>query len=177
MRCEKGTPEPICALNRVPLRECGEALVDIRRCCPRVRVSRKAIPFLREQVAEMLSAAQAALPAGYRLWVRTALRTLEMQREMCGATSSASGRSTHLELRHPPSGHQPLLRAGGSEGASRTLHGRRSGCLPADARWPPGRSPLSLHRLGRGTHLDRGPAPLGKAQSGHPSRCHARCRL
>ncbi|HOJ22442.1 MAG TPA: M15 family metallopeptidase [Armatimonadota bacterium] len=82
MRREKGAPEPISALNRVPLRECGEPLVDIRRYCPGVRISRKAIPFLREQVAEMLRAAQAALPAGYRLWVRTALRTLEMQREM-----------------------------------------------------------------------------------------------
>jgi len=78
---EQGTPEPIAALNKVPLRECGEPLVDIRKACPRVRVARKCIPFLRATVAEMLNRAQESLPAGYRLRVTTAYRTLDMQRE------------------------------------------------------------------------------------------------
>ncbi|GIV20002.1 MAG: D-alanyl-D-alanine dipeptidase [Armatimonadota bacterium] len=78
---KKGSPEPIAALNRVPLRECGEPLVDIRKACPKVRVARKCIPFLRATVAEMLNHAQELLPAGYQLRVTTAYRTLEMQRE------------------------------------------------------------------------------------------------
>ena len=74
------TREPMSALNRVPLRESGEPLVDARHHCPGVRVSRRCLPLLRETVAEMLARAQASLPAGYRLWLRTALRTMEMQR-------------------------------------------------------------------------------------------------
>jgi D-alanyl-D-alanine dipeptidase len=74
--------EPIRALNRVPLFECREPLVDIRRYCPGVRVARRCLPFLRARVAEMLNAAQAALPAGYRFQVTTALRTLAMQQEL-----------------------------------------------------------------------------------------------
>jgi D-alanyl-D-alanine dipeptidase len=74
--------EPIAALNRVPLRECGEALVDLRRHCPGVRIARRCVPFLRRTVADMLNAAQAALPAGHRFWVTTALRTLEMQQAL-----------------------------------------------------------------------------------------------
>jgi D-alanyl-D-alanine dipeptidase len=73
-------PEPIAALNRVKERECGEPLVDIRKHCPGVRVSRKCLPYLRETVAKKLQQAQDALPPGYRLHVTTALRTKEAQR-------------------------------------------------------------------------------------------------
>jgi len=75
------TREPILALNRVPLDESGEPLVDLRRHCRGVRVSRRCLPFLRETVADRLNQAQASLPGGLRLWVRTALRTLDMQRD------------------------------------------------------------------------------------------------
>ena len=75
-------PEPIAALNRVRERERGEPLVDIRRHCPGVRVARKCLPYLRETVADKLSAAQAALPAGYKLRITTALRTKETQRKL-----------------------------------------------------------------------------------------------
>jgi D-alanyl-D-alanine dipeptidase len=78
MRC----PEPIAALNRVLLRECGEPLVNIRRHCPGVRVARRCLPFLRVRVAGMLNVAQASLPLGYRFRVTTALRTLETQRSL-----------------------------------------------------------------------------------------------
>ncbi|MGQ9732500.1 MAG: M15 family metallopeptidase [Candidatus Zipacnadales bacterium] len=73
--------EPIAALNRIRLEESGEPLVDIRRNCPHVRVSRRCIPFLRETVAKMVNRAQKLLPDGWRLWIRTALRTLDMQRD------------------------------------------------------------------------------------------------
>jgi len=75
------TPEPMAALNRVPLRECGEPLVDLREHCPGVRIARRCVPFLRASVAERVNCANAALPAGLRLWARTALRTLDMQRD------------------------------------------------------------------------------------------------
>ena len=75
-------PEPIAALNRVKERDCGEPLVDIRKHCPGVCVSRKCLPYLRKTVAEKLSQAQEALPPGYRLHVTTALRTKEAQQAL-----------------------------------------------------------------------------------------------
>lgn len=84
----KGAPEPIAALNRVRIAEYElpwerrEPLVDIRVCCPAVEVPAGVgiCPYLRETVANMVSRAQRLLPAGHRLRVGTALRTLDMQR-------------------------------------------------------------------------------------------------
>jgi D-alanyl-D-alanine dipeptidase len=101
---KKGSPEPIAALNRVPLRECGEPLVDIRKACPKVRVARKCIPFLRATVAEMLNRAQELLPAGYQLRVTTAYRTLEMQRE------HYEGYFRQLREKHPEWSYATLRR-------------------------------------------------------------------
>lgn len=100
-----GTPEPIAALNRVRLEESGEPLVDLRRHCPGVRVSRKCLPFLRAGVADMLSRAQESLPTGWRLWVRTALRTLDMQREMYDRNFEA------LRQKHPDWSYAALRRS------------------------------------------------------------------
>ncbi|WP_395146512.1 M15 family metallopeptidase [Armatimonas sp.] len=75
-------PEPIAALNRIKERECGEPLVNIRRYCPRVRIARTCLPYLRRTVAEKLSVAQAALPPGYKLRVTTALRKKETQQAL-----------------------------------------------------------------------------------------------
>lgn len=78
----KGSPEPFHLLNRIPIRECGEPLVDLRQACPRVLLSPGCLPYLRVSVAAMLNRAQESLPPGYRFSVSTALRTLEMQSEM-----------------------------------------------------------------------------------------------
>lgn len=75
-------PEPIAALNRIQERECGEPLVDIRKHCPGVCVSRKCLPYLRKTVADKLNHAQEALPQGYRLHVTTALRKKETQQTL-----------------------------------------------------------------------------------------------
>ena len=81
-----GSPEPIAALNRIPITEYAlplserEPLVDIRAACPNVVLSEHVCPYLRVRVAEMLNRAQDSLPSGYRLKVGTALRTLSMQR-------------------------------------------------------------------------------------------------
>jgi len=101
---KKGAPEPIEALNRVPLRECGEPLVDICKACPKVRVARKCIPFLRVTVAQMLNRAQELLPPGYRLRVTTAYRTLEMQREHYENTSTSCARSIPSGATRPCAG-------------------------------------------------------------------------
>lgn len=108
------------ALNRVPLHESGEPLVDLRRRCPGVRVGRRCIPFLRETVADMVNQANAALPGGLRLWVRTALRTLEMQRDAYDNFLS------HLRELHPQWSYAVLRRATNRYFA------------PADAKAPPG---------------------------------------
>ena len=81
----KGSPEPIAALNRVRILEYAvpfvdrEELVDVRTHCPGVQLSEHLCPFLRRTVADMLNAAQSALPAKHKLNVGTCLRTLSMQ--------------------------------------------------------------------------------------------------
>lgn len=101
----KGAPEPIAVLNRMPLRESQEPLVDIRKACPKVRVSRRCIPLLRATVAEMLNLAQSLLPPGYRLWVTTAYRTLEMQRVVYESYFN------QLREKHPEWSYATLRRA------------------------------------------------------------------
>ncbi len=78
----QGSPEPFAALNRIPIHECGEPLVDIRDACPRVILRPGTLPYLRRTVAAMLNRAQDSLPVGHRFTVHTALRTLDMQSEM-----------------------------------------------------------------------------------------------
>jgi D-alanyl-D-alanine dipeptidase len=78
----QGSPEPFHLLNRIPIRENGEPLVDIRHTCPYVVLRPGCLPYLRVTTARMLNEAQASLPAGYRFSVSTALRTLEMQSSM-----------------------------------------------------------------------------------------------
>lgn len=78
----QGSPEPFAALNRIPIHECGEPLVDIREACPRVVIRPGTLPYLRQTVAAMLNRAQDSLPPGHRFTVHTALRTLEMQSGM-----------------------------------------------------------------------------------------------
>jgi D-alanyl-D-alanine dipeptidase len=78
----QGSPEPFALLNRIPIHECGEPLVDIRDACPFVILRPGCLPYLRRTVAAMLNRAQDSLPAGHRFTVSTALRTLDMQSGM-----------------------------------------------------------------------------------------------
>ena len=77
---EPGSPrEPgICRLNRIPIRDCGEELVDIRDHCRNMEITAR-VALLRRTVAGMLQNAQDSLPAGCKLRVHTAFRTLETQ--------------------------------------------------------------------------------------------------
>lgn len=80
---KQGAPEPIAALNRVPIRECSERMVDIRECCPLVCVREEGIvPFVRSRVAEMLNEVASRLPEGWGLKVNSAWRSLEYQKEI-----------------------------------------------------------------------------------------------
>lgn len=79
MRVPHSPREPgIGRLCRVPTVDNGEPLVDLREACPELDIV--ACPtFAREGIAWMLNQAQALLPAGNRIRVGTALRTLQQQ--------------------------------------------------------------------------------------------------
>ena len=78
---KKGSPEPIAALNRIKIAETHESLVYLSHYCRDIVVLEfKTIPWLRKTVADMLNAAQATLPEGYRLQVHTAMRTIAVQK-------------------------------------------------------------------------------------------------
>jgi D-alanyl-D-alanine dipeptidase len=79
---KQGTPEPFAALNRIPIKDNQEPLVDIRIACPKLVVNRGVLPYVRVKVADMLNFAQSRLPPGFRIKVHSGLRTLEGQAEM-----------------------------------------------------------------------------------------------
>lgn len=61
----KGRPEPVHLLDKVPLIENGEPLVNLLEACPSVRIYRpQTIPYLRKTVAEKLEKAAQILPTG-----------------------------------------------------------------------------------------------------------------
>lgn len=79
----KGRPEPIRALNRIPEKECGEPLVDLRIHAPSARITRpQVIPFCRKSVARMVEEAAQALPKGVILSVIDAWRPLIRQKHI-----------------------------------------------------------------------------------------------
>lgn len=77
-----GSPEPFSLINRIPIRDNGEPLADLRKYCREVILGPGTLPYLRTGVMQMLRRAQRELPPTYRLRVSTALRTLEMQSNM-----------------------------------------------------------------------------------------------
>ncbi len=78
----KGAPEPFHLLNRIPIHENREPLVDLRDFSPRVVLRPGCLPYMRQTAAAMLNQAQENLPPGYRFAVSTALRTITMQSDM-----------------------------------------------------------------------------------------------
>ena len=78
----QGAPEPFHLLNKIPIIECREPLVDIREACPFVVPRPGLLPYLRVSVASMLNRAQDNLPPGYRFAIGSALRTIDMQGSM-----------------------------------------------------------------------------------------------
>ena len=79
----KGRPEPIRALNRIPERENGEPLVDMRIHCPGLVMAREsAIPYCRKTVAVMVRNALQKLPEGYTFGLVEAWRPLARQQRI-----------------------------------------------------------------------------------------------
>ncbi len=75
-------PEPFRLANRIPIRDNGEPLVDLRETNPELSFGTYCLPYVRESVAEALKIASRNTPDHLELWVHTALRTLEQQAEM-----------------------------------------------------------------------------------------------
>ena len=116
-----GSPrEPgICHLNRIPIRECGEELVDLLTGCSGMLIKAK-LSLLRKTAAQMLQKAQDSLPDSYALQVSTALRTYETQ------SKGYFGYLEKLREQHPEWGQAVLRRE-----ANKFWH-------PPDQKAPPG---------------------------------------
>lgn len=74
-------PEPVAAIDRVPIRESGQPMVDVQSIAPDIKV-RQVPVYARKTVAEMLREAQCLLPEGYSLFIRTVHRSLQFQETM-----------------------------------------------------------------------------------------------
>lgn len=75
-------PEPFRLANRIPIKDNGEKLVDLRETNPEFSFSDYCLPYIRESVAEALREATRRLPDQLDLRLYTALRTIEQQAEM-----------------------------------------------------------------------------------------------
>jgi len=100
----KGKPEPVRALDLVPLRENNEPLVDLRKVAPNLKIMRpQTIPWARKTVAEMAVRAANSLPKGYGLGITDAWRPLERQQRiydwMTRAAQEAFPQRDHASLR------------------------------------------------------------------------------
>ena len=102
--------EPVSALRRIPIAECGEPLVDFLALCPdlfldRPRYRYRRETLLRRTVAERLCAANRLLPSGFRLAVIEGWRAPHIQRRMYLATWH------WWREQHPDWSHTALRRA------------------------------------------------------------------
>jgi len=128
----------ISQLDKVPILECGEPLVDVRQVCHGMRVSAP-LPWLRLTVCGMLQRASDSLPSQLTLLVATGLRTMDMQ---------AAGYSTYresLKEAHPNWPQSTLNRE-----ANRFFH-------PPHAKAPPGHTTggaVDVRLLADGDELD-----------------------
>lgn len=112
-------PEPVAAIDRVPIRESGQPLVNIEEAIPGIIV-RKPPQYARRTVAEMIREARSLLPEGYNLTIRTIFRSLEYQEMMYRRFYG------QLQEKHPDWGPSQLRRE-----INKFL-------APPDAKHPPG---------------------------------------
>ncbi len=106
MKSQKlGTPEPFAALNRIPIHDNKEPLVDLRVACPKLIIGKGVLPYVRQRVAEMLNLASAQLPPGHRIKVHSGLRTLKAQSDLYWRHFK------ELENKHPDWPRSALRRA------------------------------------------------------------------
>lgn len=81
--------EPISELDKIPIRECGEKLVNLKDACPgiefeyiRSHVKKEKTMYLRERTAGMLWKARELLPKGCSFLLIDAHRPLEVQEKL-----------------------------------------------------------------------------------------------
>jgi len=79
--------EPVSQLRFIPVRECGEPLVDFLQLCPGLLLDRPRFRYqretlLRRTVAEKLCRAEQSLPKAYRLAIVEGWRPPHIQRRM-----------------------------------------------------------------------------------------------
>ncbi|GEM_PF-107940 len=77
----KPRPEPVRAIDAVPIHDNGEPLVDVAVVAPEIELRDKPT-WGRRTVVEMLRKANGLLPEGYHLKLRMILRTLEHQTQI-----------------------------------------------------------------------------------------------
>lgn len=83
-KAKLGSPEPFQLINKIPIVDNGEPLIDLRnrRDTRFVVLAPGCLPYVRESILGMLIKAQSHLPWQYHLRISTALRTLDMQSRM-----------------------------------------------------------------------------------------------
>ena len=121
----KPVSEPVKAIDRIPIRENNEPLVDLEQFAPEIARAEKKI-VMRKKVAEMLQEAQQLLSDGMRLKVQIAFRSLAYQRELYAAyhdqlveahpnwPESQVRRELNKLVAPPDSGHPPGHTTGGA---------------------------------------------------------------
>ena len=121
--------EPIHELNRIRVKDNGEPLVSLRRCCPELQFTQEPDSFgqprlfyLRQTVSEMLKQAIELLPSGHSFLIWSAYRTIDYQRTIYQKVMG------ELREEHPDWPHNILVRQ-----TNRFVH-------PPDIPTPPGHS-------------------------------------
>lgn len=103
------------ALIKIPIKDNGEKLVNIKNICPEIVIALnpesrkrqrlpKAICYVRESVARRLRKAQRALPNGYYLSIRDGHRSLRIQKKIYNEYYST------LKKQHPNWANEKLKR-------------------------------------------------------------------
>jgi D-alanyl-D-alanine dipeptidase len=75
-------PEPFRLLNKVPIHDNGEPLVDLRVENADLLFAPKCLPYVRRSVSEMLRAASEIVAPNHKIRVHTGLRSHKMQSDM-----------------------------------------------------------------------------------------------
>lgn len=117
--------EPVKAIDRIPIEENNEPLVDLETFAPNILRAGKKI-LMRKHVAEMLLAAHRLLPDGMNFKVQIAFRSLAYQRELYSAyhdqlveahpnwPPSQVKRELNRLVAPPDAGHPPGHTTGGA---------------------------------------------------------------
>lgn len=77
----KPIPEPVKAINSIPIRENNEPILDLAVAAPELLLAAESM-YARERVVNMLKKASSYLPDGYKLIIKTAYRPMELQQKM-----------------------------------------------------------------------------------------------